>query len=59
MAPNLLSLYEPLMMLVFNGDPYATRIDEGHSKKVAKKLRDYAKNLTGKQVGELNEYINE
>ena len=59
MAHNFLSLFEPLMSLVFNDSPYAVMIDKGKGDEVAQTIRDYAKNLTDKQVEEFNEYINE
>ena len=50
-----------LNQMIFMGkkDRYTDLIDDGEGSEVAQIARDYAKNITDKQVEELNEYINE
>ena len=52
---------EMLEMSVFYGEQYTytNMIDDGEGARLAQIARDYAKNLTDKQVEELNEYIDE
>ena len=46
------------MIKVLKGEGYTEEIDKGHGKKVARVIRTYAKNITNKQVKELNKHIN-
>ena len=48
-----------LETIVFGDNCYTIDLDLGYGEKVARIIRAYAKNITDKQVEELNEYINE